>query len=159
MMGGQYDALVAEIAHAVQAQLEPDAPRALLIGPVPPVTTGYRCVSQPPYEAVLIGALSVGQLLHFTCEPALQALIDGKPVLLWSGGLPHRSGCASRGLYARCLEAERELMQLGVRFLHQHIQRPLITAQQARQLQTQGAAVPPGAVLTPLARDILEGKA
>jgi len=160
MSAGQFDALVEEIVRAVRSQLTPDGPRALLIGPAPPISTGYQYVYQPPYEAVVIGALSLGQLLHFSLEPALEALLACKPVLLWPGGLPHRQpqGNANRLLYTRCLRAERQLAQLGVRLLGQSEGRTLITAQQARQLRQQGADIPPGAVLTPLARDILEDK-
>ena len=158
MSSGAYAHLVDEITQSVLAGLHPELPRALLVGPAPPVETGYRYVDQPPYDAVVLGELGVGELLYFRCEPALQALLEGKPVLLWAGALPHRkaSSTANRVLYARCLEAERQLAQLGVRILGQPEPKPLITAQQARQLRRQGAAIPPGAVLTPLARDILE---
>ena len=157
-MSGAYAQLVDEVTRSVLDRLHSDAPRALLVGPAPPVDTGYRYVDRPPYEAVVIGRLELGELLYFRCSAALQALLEGKPVLLWSGALPHRQApAANRLLYARCLEAERQLQQLGVRMLGQPEPRHLITAQQARQLRRTGGKLPPGAVLTPLARDILEG--
>ena len=50
--------------------------RALLIGREPGVDLGYQYVSQGPYDAVVIGSLTVGQLLHFSLEPVLTALTE-----------------------------------------------------------------------------------
>ena len=128
--------------------------RALLIGAEPPCDLGYTYVTQEPWDAVVIGSLSLGQLLRFQCEPALDALAQGKPVILYTPGLPE---CAkNRALAASAASARRELKNWGVVFTdasHKH----LITAQEARTLKSQGKAPAPGAVLTPLAREILEG--
>ena len=43
---------------------------ALLIGKEPAWPLGYRYVSEAPYEAVVIGSLTIGQLLHFSNEQA-----------------------------------------------------------------------------------------
>ena len=71
---------------------------ALLIGKEPGHALGYTYVTQPPYDAVVIGSLSLGQLLHFSVEPALEALSGGKPVILYTPGLPEAP--ASRSLSA-----------------------------------------------------------
>ena len=54
--------------------------RALLIGTQPPL--GYEYVTQPPYDAVVIGSLTLGQLLRFREERVLEALANGMPVVL-----------------------------------------------------------------------------
>ena len=48
--------------------------RALLIGQEPPAELGFQYVSQSPYEAVVIGSLSLGGLLRFREEGVLSAL-------------------------------------------------------------------------------------
>ena len=128
--------------------------RALLIGREPPCPLEYTYVTQMPYEAVVIGSLTLAQTLHFSCEEALQALAEGKPVVLYTPGLPQAP--ANRAL-AACLAARhREMKNWGIRFVDGN-QKRLITAQQARSMRLAGARPAPGAVLTPLAREILEG--
>ena len=61
--------------------------RALLVGKEP-MGLGFAYVAEPPYEAVVIGSLTLGQLLHFSDERVLSALSEGKPVYLYSPGLP-----------------------------------------------------------------------
>jgi len=61
---------------------------ALLIGREPGQELGYCYVTEPPYEAVVIGSLSLGQLLRFREERVLEALAQGKQVLLYTPGLP-----------------------------------------------------------------------
>ena len=39
--------------------------RALLIGREPPAALGYSYVSEEPYDAVVIGSLTIGELLRF----------------------------------------------------------------------------------------------
>ena len=60
--------------------------RAFLLGTEPPL--GYTYVHEPPYDTVVIGSLTLSQLLHFQEETALQALAEGKPVILYTPGLP-----------------------------------------------------------------------
>ena len=128
--------------------------RALLIGKEPGLELGYTYVMEPPYEVVVIGSLSLSQLLRFQEEPVLQALAEGKPVYLYTPGLPEAA--KNRALSASLTAAQRELKNWGVLFTDGGRKR-LITAEEARILRTTGRQPSPGAVLTPLAREILEG--
>ena len=127
---------------------------ALLIGLEPPWPLGYHYVDKAPYQAVVIGSLELGQLLCFRCEAVLAALSHGIPVLLYEPGLPTS---ANRALGAAIASKKRELKSWGVQFTD-GAQRRLITAQQAADMVKQGIRPGQGAVLTPLAREILEGK-
>ena len=124
---------------------------ALLIGQEPCHTLGYTYVTQPPYDAVVIGSLTIGQLLHFSQEPALEALAAGKPVILYTPGLPEAPG--NRSLSAALASRRRELKNWGIVFTGGN-QRKVITAQQAQALRAAGQMPAPGAVLTPLAKEI-----
>ncbi len=154
------DAMVERVTDEVLRRLGEGRPRALLIGNCPDTNCGYELVREMPYEAVVIGSLSLSELLHFDCEPALTALLEDKPVYLAESGLASRRYRTTRNrvLWSRLQEAERQLRQLGVQLLAEPDSRRVITAQQARALLQQGRSAPQGAVLTPLARDILEGK-
>lgn len=126
--------------------------RALLIGREPGFPLGYTYVDKAPYEAVVIGSLSLGELLCFSEERVLSALAEGKPVILYEPGLPRCPG--NRALSASLTAGCRELKNWGVVFTDGG-QRRVITAQQARQMRETGAMPGPGAVLTPLAKEIL----
>ena len=128
--------------------------RALLIGKQPEAELGYRYVQEPPYEAVVIGSLTLGQLLYFREERVLEALAEGKAVVLYTPGLPEAPG--NRALAARLASNRRELKSMGVAFADGS-RRHLITAQEAKTMRLAGKHPGPGAVLTPLAREILEG--
>lgn len=127
--------------------------RALLIGQAPGCPLGYTYVTEAPYDGVVIGSLSLGQLLSFSEERVLEALAQGKPVVLYTPGLPEAPG--NRALSASLAARRRELKNWGVVFTDGG-QRRVITAQQARQMRSAGVAPGPGAVLTPLAKEILE---
>ena len=128
--------------------------KALLIGREPDCDLGYSYVTQPPYDAVVIGSLTISQLLQFSQEPALEALAHGKTVVLYTPGLPEAPG--NRAMAASIAGARRQLKNWGVVFADgQH--RRLITAQEARALKLAGRSPGPGAVLTPLAKELLEG--
>lgn len=127
---------------------------ALLIGSQPPVELGYRYVKEAPYDGVVIGSLTIGQLLHFSHEDILSALAQGMPVVLYTPGLPRVAG--NRALAATLASRQRELKSWGVVFTD-GAQRRLITAQEAKLLRQAGKQPGPGAVLTPLAKEILEG--
>lgn len=127
---------------------------ALLIGKEPAHALGYTYVTQPPYDAVVIGSLTLGQLLHFSLEPALEALAGGKPVVLYTPGLPEAPG--NRSLSASLAARRRELKNWGIVFTGGN-QRKVITAQQAQMMRQSGEMPAPGAVLTPLAKEILGG--
>ncbi len=125
--------------------------KALLIGKQPPLA--YEYVSQPPYDAVVIGSLELGQLLRFRDERVLTALSQGIQVVLYTPGLPEAP--KNRALAAALASARRELKNWGVVFSEGSV-RHVITAQQARELLARGERPAPGAVLTPLAKEILE---
>ena len=128
--------------------------RALLLGTEPARPLGYTYVQQPPYDAVVIGSLTLGQLLCFRQEQVLQALAEGMPVVLYTPGLPDAP--KNRALAAALASGRRELKNWGIVFTDGG-QKRLITAQEARSLRLSGKTPGPGAVLTPLAREILEG--
>ena len=127
--------------------------RALLIGDRPGGLE-YEYVDAPPYEAVVMGSLTAGQLLRFREERVLDALGEGKPVYLYTPGLPQ---VKNRALAASLASAQRERKSWGVIFTDGG-RRRLITAEEARNLRRMGRMPGPGAVLTPLAKEILEGK-
>lgn len=128
--------------------------RALLVGRAPGAELGYEYVEGPPYEAVVIGSLSLSQLLRFGDERVLEALAQGKPVYLYTPGLPE--ALKNRALAGSLTAAQRELKNWGVLFTDGGRKR-LVTAEEARLLRSSGRRPSPGAVLTPLAREILEG--
>ena len=127
---------------------------ALLVGKEPPWPLGYRYVKTAPYDAVVIGSLSIGELLHFSNEEVLCALAEGMPVVLYTPGLPEIK--ENRPLNAALAGKKRELKSWGIVFTDGNVKK-LITAQQAISMAKAGIKPGPGAVLTPLARDILEG--
>ena len=129
--------------------------RALLIGREPAVELGYTYMTKTPYDAVVIGSLSLSQLLRFREERVLSALAEGKPVYLYTPGLPESP--KNRALSASLTAAQRELKNWGVLFTDGGRKR-LITAEEARLLLVQGKRPGQDAVLTPLAKEIMEGK-
>lgn len=128
--------------------------RALLLGKEPAAALGFQYVAEEPYEAVVIGSLTLGQLLQFREERVLDAVAQGKPVYLYTPGLPEAP--KNRALAGSLTAAQRELKNWGVRFTDGGRKR-LVTAEEARNLRLSGQAPGPGAVLTPLAKEILEG--
>ena len=127
--------------------------RALLIGKEPDGVLPYVYVNEAPYDAVVIGSLSLSQALRLSDEKVLQALAAGKPVTLYTPGLPDAPG--NRALSASLAASRREMKSWGIVFTD-GAQRKLITAQEARALKAAGKRPGVGAVLTPLAREILE---
>ena len=127
--------------------------KALLIGREPPVSLGCDYVSAG-YEGVVIGSLELGQLLKFREERVLEALAQGMQVLLYTPGLPEAG--KNRALAAQLASSQRELKSWGVIFTDGG-RRRLVTAEEARLMRKNGKNPGPGAVLTPLAREILEG--
>lgn len=128
--------------------------RALLVGNEPPCPLGYTYVREAPFDAVVIGSLELGQLLRFHQEQVLAALAEGKRVVLYTPGLPPAP--KNRALAASLASARRELKSWGVLFT-EGSSKKLVTAQEARALRQAGKVPAPGAVLTPLAKEILEG--
>lgn len=128
--------------------------RALLIGSEPAAELGYEYVREEPYDAVVIGSLSLGQLLRFREERVLGALARGKSVYLYTPGLPEAE--KNRALAGSLASAQRELKSWGVIFTDGARKR-LVTAEEARELRRMGRVPGPGAVLTPLAKEIMGG--
>ena len=128
--------------------------RARLIGKAPPMPLGYEYDATGPYDAVVIGSLTLGQLLRFREEVVFSALAEGMPVFLYTPGLPQAT--KNRALAASLASAQRDLKNWGVIFTDGG-QKRLITAEEARTLRRSGKVPGPGAVLTPLAKEILEG--
>ena len=128
--------------------------RALLLGKEPGTALGFQYVGEGPYDAVVIGSLSLSQLLRFREEPVLEALAEGKPVYLYTPGLPEAP--RNRALSGSLTAAQRELKNWGILFTDGG-RKKLVTAEEARILRAAGRVPAPGAVLTPLAREIMEG--
>ena len=149
------DALVERIVEEVQKRQ--NLPNALLIGSPPTHDLGWHYVTDGAYTAVMIGSMSAHEVLHFPDKHSLQALLEGKSVYIWEEGLQYRafSRTSNRALWSRLLSAERQMKQLGVQFLGVK-QQKLLTAEEVRQRLRDGQPI--NGRLTPLARDILEGK-
>jgi hypothetical protein len=128
--------------------------RALLIGQRPATALEWEYVTEEPYEAVVIGSLSLSGLLRFDEERVLSALAEGKSVYLYTPGLPESP--KNRALAGSLTAAQRELKNWGVLFTDGGRKR-LVTAEEARTLKLRGQKPGPGAVLTPLAKEIMEG--
>jgi len=124
-----------------------------LVGAEPAHDLHYTYVKEPPFDGVVIGSLTLSQALRFSDETTLQALAEGKPVVLYTPGLPEVP--KNRALAASLAASRRELKSWGIVFTDGG-QKRLITAQEARQMRLAGKMPGPGAVLTPLAREILE---
>jgi len=101
-----------------------------------------------------MGSLTLGQLLCFREEAVLDALAAGIPVYLYTPGLP--DGGKNRALAGSLASARRTLKTWGVIFTDGGRKR-LITAEEAKIMRRSGQHPGPGAMLTPLAREILEG--
>ena len=127
--------------------------RALLVGKEPPIDFGYAYTETEPYDAVVIGSLGIDQLLRFREERVLKALAEGKTVFLYVSGLPESP--KNRALAASLTAAQRELKNWGVIFTDGGRKR-LITAEEARLMRQQGRRPARDAVMTPLAREILD---
>lgn len=128
--------------------------RAWLLGRTPGTELGFQYVVEPPYDAVVIGSLTLSQLLRFREEKVLAALAEGKPVYLYTPGLPEAP--KNRALAGSLTAAQRELKNWGILFTDGGRKR-LVTAEEARILRAAGRQPAPGAVLTPLAKEIMEG--
>ena len=128
--------------------------RPLLIGQRPATALEWEYVTEEPCEAVVIGSLSLSGLLRFDEERVFSALAEGKSVYLYTPGLPESP--KNRALAGSLTAAQRELKNWGVLFTDGGRKR-LVTAEEARTLKLRGQKPGPGAVLTPLAKEIMEG--
>ena len=127
--------------------------RALLLGDKPPCDLGYSYENTPPYDAIVIGSLTIGQALCFRNETVLQFLAEGKSVVCYAPGFPQAP--KNRALAAALASSRRNMKNLGIVFTDGGA-RQLITAGLAREMKLSGRTPAPGAVLTPLAKEILE---
>lgn len=127
--------------------------KALLIGQEPQAALGCEYV-ESGYDAVVIGSLTLAQLLRFSDERVLEALAQGKPALLYTPGLPEVP--KNRALAATLTACQRELKNWGVIFTDGG-RRRLVTAEEARVMRLRGQKPGRDAVMTPLAKEILEG--
>ena len=128
--------------------------KALLIGENPCCDLGFVYDAVPPYDAVVIGSLSLGQALYFSNEQALLALSEGKSVICYAPGFPQAP--KNRALGAALAASRRNMKNMGIVFTDGG-QKRLVTAQEARALRQAGRQPAPGSVLTPLAKEVLEG--
>ena len=127
--------------------------RALLIGQKPDRDLGFTYEGNPPFDAVVIGSLSLGQALLFANEQALSALAEGKKVVCYEPGFPQSP--QNRALGTALATAKRNMKNLGIVFVSGG-QKRLITAEEAREMTRTGRRPAPGSVRTPLAKEILE---
>ena len=127
--------------------------RALLIGAEPACDLGFSYDAAQPVDGVVIGSLSLSEALFFANEPALSALAEGKPVVCYAPGFPQAP--KNRALAAALASSRRNMKNLGIVFTDGGA-RQLITAGLAREMKLSGRTPAPGAVLTPLAKEILE---
>lgn len=128
--------------------------RALLIGREPDYPLGWAYVQAAPFEGVVIGSLSISEQLCFREEAVFSALSQGLPVELYTPGLA--DGGRNRALCGALAAARRQLKNYGILFTD-GAKKSLITAEEARAMRREGRYPTPGAVLTPLAKEILEG--
>ena len=84
----------------------------------------------------------------------MTALAEEKPVYLYTPGLP--AAPKNRALAGSLTAAQRELKNWGVLFTDGG-RKKLITAEEARILRASGQIPNPKTILTPLAKEILEG--
>jgi len=148
--------LLEQLTEEVWQRLSVCKPRALLLGETPDGLQKFNYVNKKPYDAVVIGVLPPGELLHMPSDPVCSALLEGIPVYLWQGQ-PYRRSKSARLLRRELAAAEKRLLQYGVLPLGGETGR-LITAQEARAFRLRGEQPAVGSRLTPLARDVLEGK-
>ncbi len=127
--------------------------RALLVGREPAADLGYEYTDGDVYDVVVIGSLTISQLLRFGDDRVLKALANGQSVFLYTPGLPQAP--KNRALAGALASAQRELKNWGIIFTDGG-RRKLITAEEAREMKKRGVFPGTGAVLTPLAKEILE---
>ena len=142
------------LTEEIWKRLQQDRSRALLLGEEPQDLQKFDYVNEKPYEAIVIGRLSPSQLLQMPTDPVCMALLEGIPVYLtpqmWVKG--STAPALRRDLQLAC----QRLLRYGV--LPCREEDRLVTAERARAMAAAGKKPAKGSRLTPLARDILEGK-
>lgn len=142
-----------ELTDALWARMQEEKPRALAVGTVTDSLQKYNYVNEKPYAAVVIGQLAAGRLLAMPDETVCEALLEGMPVYLQKQVFP---GSGAPVLRRELSAAEQRLRRLGA--LPWDAPGELVTAEKARSLLRMGNRPAPGSRLTPLAREILEGR-
>ena len=87
---------------------------ALLVGKEPDRSLEFQYTREGDFDAVVIGSLGFGELLYFQQEQVLGALAAGKPVYLYTPGLPEATG--NRAL-AASLSAGHPALPLHLRLM------------------------------------------
>jgi len=144
------------LAEAIWSRLLWELPRALLIGQQPEYYHNYIYVNQKPYEAIVLGILPAGELLHMPNDAVCEALLEGKPVYLWHRQR-HHMGTGAVLLRQELRAAEERLRRLGVQVIGG--QDHLLTADTVKAMLQRGERPWAGARMTPLAKDLWEGNA
>lgn len=144
-----------QLTDAVLKKLGENKPRALLIGKLPEINHNYNYVNEKPYDVIVLGQLPAAELLHMPNGAVCDALLENVPVYLWQHQ-PWRACKCARPLCRELAAAEQHLLRLGVIPMEQA--GGLLTAEAARQLLKTGGKPAFNCRMTPLAKDILEGK-
>lgn len=144
-----------QLTDAVLQKLGQTMPRAYVIGVLPEDYDNYIYVNKKPYDVILIGQLQPGQMLRMPSNTVCCALLEGKPVYYCKKQQWYRNKVA-RALCRELMNAEQRLFRIGVRPIEG--QDRLITAKEARDLLQIGKRPSDTRRMTPLARDILEGR-
>lgn len=144
-----------QLTDALLEKLAQQKPRAYLIGTMPKVNDNFYYVNKKPYDAVVIGLLQPGQLLRMPSNTVCCALLQGKPVY-FCAQQSWRSAGHAKALCRELSAAEQRLYKLGALPLEQSGK--LLTAQEARTMRQLGQKPEATRRMTPLARDILEGR-
>ena len=144
-----------QLTDALMQRMEPQKPKALLIGDDPKVDNNYNYVNEKPYEAVVIGRLTPEGMFRMPTDAVCAALLEQVPVYM----LDHQMWKDSKTARALCRElsaAQQRLYRLGVQPIHRGAR--FLTAEQARNMRQCGKKPEEHCRMTPLARDILEGR-
>ena len=69
-----------QLTDAILEKLGEKQPRALLIGTKPEVDYNYNYVNEKPYDSIVIGNISAGELLRMPSDCVCDALLEEVPV-------------------------------------------------------------------------------
>lgn len=143
------------LTDSVYRRLHCRKPRARLIGRMPPVEFAVEFVFHEPFDLLILGILSPGELLSMPTDPVCRALLDGTSVYLWKEQ-PYRAAKHAGVLRRELAAAEERLERLGVCPIGTGT--GWMTAAAARSAVDLGIHTYAGTRMTELARSILEEK-
>ena len=141
------EALVQAVTDRIWATWGDGRPPALLLGRAPEEDLGYRYVQEPPYEAVVMGSLTPGQLLCFREERVLDDDSAGLLRIQRAEGERVAAGGTVAAVYAdqASLDRQAEIESLEDRVEQlQYAQDLALAAETTRKLDAQ------------IAQDVLE---